>query len=285
MRRLTVQRVLRRGQGGECAPILRVRSLSRATLWFPTRTPSRSIFAKPGRGSLSFSCTAAGEMIRFLDALGIDRSILWGHSDGATIAAWMAIDAPERFGGVILEALHFYRCKPLSSAEMLVQLAENPDRIGERVSSVLAAEHGEDHWRDLIVANSRAWLEIAATSPHPKADVFDGRLAELRPPTLLIHGSRDPRTEPDELDSIRRSCPQGQMHIIGGGAHSPHTETASFEECNRVASEFLLQIGVPNAAAGRRRTGAAVAPVSVGRVPNNQSPKCPGPVGQMPRSI
>jgi pimeloyl-ACP methyl ester carboxylesterase len=166
-----------------------------------------------------------------------------------TIAAWMAIDASERFGGVILEALHFYRSKPLSSAEMLAQLAENPDRIGERVSSLLAVEHGEDHWRDLIVANSRAWLELGATSPHPKADLFDGRLSELRAPTLIIHGSRDPRTEPDELDSVRRACPQAHMHIIDGGAHSPHTESASFEECNKVAAEFLLQIGVPSAAA------------------------------------
>ena len=192
---------------------------------------------------------AAGEMIGFLDALGIDRSILWGHSDGATVAAWMAIDAPERFGGVILEALHFYRSKPVSSAGMLAQLAEDPDRIGERVSSLLAAEHGEDHWRDLIVANSRAWLEIGATSPHPKADLFDGRLSELRPPTLMIHGSRDPRTEPDELDGVRRACPQAHMHIIGGGAHSPHTEKASFEWCNKMAREFLFQIGFPSAAA------------------------------------
>ena len=97
-------------------------------------------------------------MIRFLDALEIDRSMLWGHSDGATIAAWMAIEAPQRFGGVILEALHFYRCKPVSSADLLAELAENPDMIGERLAALLATEHGEDHWRDLIVANSRAWL-------------------------------------------------------------------------------------------------------------------------------
>ncbi len=185
---------------------------------------------------------AAGEMIRFLDELGIDRAMVWGHSEGAVVAAWMALDAPERFSGVILEALHFYRCKPLSSAEMLAQLAENPDQIGERVAGVLAAEHGDDHWRDLIVANSRAWLHMGATSPHPKADLFDGRLSELGVPTLVIHGSQDPRSEPDELDSLRKACPQTRMHVIAGCRHSPHTERESFEECNKVAGEFLGQV-------------------------------------------
>lgn len=185
---------------------------------------------------------AAAETIRFLDALGIERSMLWGHSEGAVVAAWMALEAPERFAGVILEAVHFYRCKPLSSAEMLAQLAVDPDQIGERVAGVLAAEHGEDHWRDLIMANSRAWLQTAAASPHPKADLFDGRLPELSVPTLVIHGSQDPRTEPDELDSLRKACPQSRLHVITGCCHSPHTERASFDECNKVAGEFLGQL-------------------------------------------
>lgn len=187
---------------------------------------------------------AAGEMIGFLDALEIDSPILWGHSDGAVVAAWMALEHPERFRGVILESLHFYRSKPLSSAELLAQLAENPDRIGARTSAVLAADHGEDYWRDLIAANSRAWLQIGETAPHSKADLYGGRLSELRVPTLLIHGSRDPRGEPGELESVQRDCPQGRMHIIEGCGHSPHAEKESFEECNTVAGEFLRELGL-----------------------------------------
>jgi hypothetical protein len=52
------------------------------------------------------------------------------------MAAWMALEAPDRFGGVVLESLHFYRSKPLSSADMLAELAEDPDRIGERLSGL-----------------------------------------------------------------------------------------------------------------------------------------------------
>ena len=38
----------------------------------------------------------AGDMLALLDGLSIDETILWGHSDGAVIAAWMALKAPDR---------------------------------------------------------------------------------------------------------------------------------------------------------------------------------------------
>ncbi len=45
---------------------------------------------------LDFHRRAALETFSFLDALGIDTAILWGHSDGAVIAAMMGLIAPER---------------------------------------------------------------------------------------------------------------------------------------------------------------------------------------------
>src|SRR2546430_2611572 len=61
---------------------------------------------------LGFHEHAAEEMRQFLDALGIRDCFLWGHSDGAVTAARMALSQPERFPAVILEAIHYDRCKP-----------------------------------------------------------------------------------------------------------------------------------------------------------------------------
>jgi len=190
---------------------------------------------------VDFHHRAAGEMTSFLDALEIDRAVLWGHSDGAVIAALMGLETPDRFHSLILEAFHFYRSKP-ASAEFFTTMSETPDALGERVSGVLARQHGQDYWRDLIVANGNAWLEIAKASTHEKQDLYDGRLPELRVPTLFIHGSRDPRTESDELEAVRRELPQAQMHIIEGGGHTPHSEIASFDECNKAAMSFLQEV-------------------------------------------
>jgi pimeloyl-ACP methyl ester carboxylesterase len=179
--------------------------------------------------------------MRLLGALHVERPVLWGHSDGAVIAAKVGLTSPDRISGLILEAFHFYRAKP-GSREFFEVMADDPGLLGERVASTLAREHGEDYWRKLIVINGNAWLGIADQATHPKHDLYDGKLSQLRVPTLFIHGSRDPRTEPGELDAVRAQLPSARIEIIEDGGHSPHSESASAAESNRVASEFLASI-------------------------------------------
>ncbi|MEK6320511.1 MAG: alpha/beta hydrolase [Acidobacteriota bacterium] len=188
-----------------------------------------------------FHRRAAVETMSLLDALHIERPALWGHSDGAVIAALMGLAAPARFSGMILEAFHFYRVKP-SSREFFEVMAEDPGLLGERVATTLAQEHGEDYWRKLIVINGNAWLRIADEATHDKQDLYDGKLSQLQVPTLFIHGSRDPRTEPGEMDAVRVQLAGARVEIIEGGGHSPHSESASAAECNRMVSEFLASV-------------------------------------------
>jgi len=185
-----------------------------------------------------FHARAAVETMRLLDALHIERPVLWGHSDGAVIAAKIGLAEPDRVCGLILEAFHFYRVKP-GSRDFFEVMADDPGLLGERVVSTLSREHGEDYWHTLIVMNGKAWLGIADEATHTEHDLYDGRLSELRVPTLFIHGSRDPRTEPGEMDAVRAELPNVRIEIIEGGGHSPHSESASAEVSSRVASEFL----------------------------------------------
>jgi pimeloyl-ACP methyl ester carboxylesterase len=154
----------------------------------------------------------------------------------------MGLASPDRFGGVILEAFHLYRAKP-GSREFFEVMAGDPGLLGERVATTLAGEHGEDYWRRLIVMNGSAWLRIADEATHEKQDLYDGKLSQLQVPTLFIHGSRDPRTEPGEIDAVRDQAASARIEILEGGGHSPHSESASAAECNRVAGEFLASIG------------------------------------------
>ena len=52
-----------------------------------------------------FHEAAAIETERLLDAMGIERPVIWGHSDGAVIAAILGLREPARYRGVVLEAL------------------------------------------------------------------------------------------------------------------------------------------------------------------------------------
>ncbi|HET7499955.1 MAG TPA: alpha/beta fold hydrolase [Kofleriaceae bacterium] len=178
---------------------------------------------------------AAEEHEAFLDALGVERCAIWGHSDGAVIAAIMALRRPARITGIILEALHVDRVKP-RSREFFTMMADDPDGFGTRVAGILAAEHGADYWRTIVGASGRAWLDIAAT---PDEDFYDHRLGELSVPALVLHGTDDPRTEPDELDRIARALPAATIHRIAGGGHSPHSKRSARDEATRVAARFL----------------------------------------------
>src|SRR5262249_12818508 len=78
-----------------------------------------------------FHSRAAVETARFLDALGIERAILWGHSDGAVIAALLGLSAPARCHALILEAFHLTRNKA-SSVDFFRRMIEDPNQLGER---------------------------------------------------------------------------------------------------------------------------------------------------------
>jgi 3-oxoadipate enol-lactonase len=203
--------------------------------------PDRSGYGRSARIDTmpaDFHNRAAEEMLRFLDAMNIERAYLWGHSDGAVIAAKMALAAPERFFGIILEAFHYYKFKPASQG-FFETMMRDPVQLGERVINILADAHGENYWRKIIEINGTAWLKIAEESRHDRDDLYDGKLSRLKTNTLFIHGKLDPRTEPDELAVVQQQLPHIPIRFIEEGKHSPHSESIAAPESIRLAREFI----------------------------------------------
>jgi pimeloyl-ACP methyl ester carboxylesterase len=217
--------------------------------------PDRTGYGRSGRlerQQTDFHRLAAAETWAVIDALKLDHPIVWGHSDGAVIAFLMGLSDPERLSGVIVEAAHLYRSKP-ASREFFETMIRDPDSLGERVIGVLAHDHG-DRWRDLIRANGDAWLRIAADPSAPGVDLYGGRLGQLSVPALVIHGARDPRTEPGELEAMRaalenragadpgRPAGAARFVVLPEGGHSPHSERATADEVTRRAHDFVEEV-------------------------------------------
>lgn len=189
---------------------------------------------------LDFHNRAAEETFAFLDALGIQKAALWGHSDGSVIAAKMGLLAPQRCQCVILEAFHLLKKKP-GSRSFFERFAAKPEDLGEETKKLLAADHGVEYWPTVLRRNCGAWFRLADQVKQPEEDLYDGRLGELHAPTLFLHGSLDPRTEPGEMERVRDSVPQAAIKFVSNGKHSPHSEDAAFEETNQIAQEFLRE--------------------------------------------
>ncbi len=181
-----------------------------------------------------FHSRAALETLAFLDALGIDRAVLWGHSDGAVIAFQIALAAPGRVRAIVAEATHFFRRKPRSRA-FFETMRDAPEALGEKVTAVLADEHGP-RWKRLIQANGDAWLRIGERD----GDLYDGRLAAIQAPTLLVHGARDPRTEPGEIDALAAALGgRATLVVLPEGGHSPHSERLTSDTVTEAVAQWL----------------------------------------------
>jgi pimeloyl-ACP methyl ester carboxylesterase len=188
-----------------------------------------------------FHQRAARETLDTLDALGLDRAACWGHSDGAVIALWMAILAPTRVAALASEATHFFRRKPRSRA-FFETMRDAPDELGARVAAALERDHGS-RWRSLIQMNGEAWLRIAADAASESSDLYDGGLHAVACPVLLVHGEKDPRTEPGELDALRVALANRRaattLLLLEEGGHSPHSEAVTAERVARETTAFL----------------------------------------------
>ncbi len=203
--------------------------------------PDRSGYGRSSHTAVmtpDFHRRAAEETFLFLDALGIQQAILWGHSDGSVIAAWMALQHPERCAGLVLEAFHYSRLKA-NSQDFFRDMVERPECWGERVSHILAADHGEDFWRQMLLAEGNVWLALHHHGLAAGEDLYDGRLRELNyvesaPKVALLHGAEDSRTDPGELDAFRRELPAAEIRLIAGGEHCPHNESRSVQEFTRL---------------------------------------------------
>ncbi len=188
-----------------------------------------------------FHYRAMLETLEVLTQLDLEDVIWWGHSDGAVVAAMAAIHAPDRVGAAIFEALHLYADKP-GSKSFFQRMATDPDSFGDKISRILAAEHGENRWRDVLHLDGQMWLELAKNSVSSNTDLFQGRLHQVACPTLILHGALDPRSEPGELNAIRDSLAQAKLVTYEDAGHSPHSERNSKESVIRDVTEFLAAL-------------------------------------------
>ena len=183
---------------------------------------------------IDFHAMFADETEEFLRAIGIERCVLWGHSDGAIIALLLALETPGQVRGVIAEATHFYRRKPRSQAFFESMIAERP-ALGDGVTAVLARDHGAG-WPQVLARHSRAWHSIAREAASDEEDFYGGRLNTIAVPVLVIHGACDPRTEPGEIEAIGRAV---HTVILPAGGHSPHSEPATADDVSRLVRAFI----------------------------------------------
>ncbi|MDJ0945698.1 MAG: alpha/beta hydrolase [Kiloniellales bacterium] len=150
-----------------------------------------------------------------LDAVGLARGVLLGHSDGASIAAIYAGSRPDpRISGLVLIAPHFFTepegLAAIAAAKLAYETGDLRDRLAKYHRNVEAAFRG---WNE-------AWLD-------PGFETWD--LTEFLPgievPLLLIQGADDSYGSARQVETARDLAPgPSEIHLLPACRHSPHLE-------------------------------------------------------------
>ena len=158
---------------------------------------------------------AADVLPALLDATGITRPVLFGHSDGGTIVMMYAAAFPDRVRGVVSEAAHV----------MLEELSiQGITRARHRflhgdLRTRLRSQHG-DHVEDTVLGWTENWLRPEFRN----WDIRD-RLRAIRCPVLIVQGHDDDFGTLAQVEAIAAHV--GGPHeslVLDGCGHIPHRE-------------------------------------------------------------
>lgn len=186
------------------------------------------------------SADAPGAILRFMDALGIERASMVGNSLGGAVAAQVAASAPDRvdklvsIGGL---GINLLSAAPAEGIKLLVAFMEDPTRarLVEWMQSMVYDEgiltdelidhRFEQATRPEVLAEARkiySRQSLAAIREGMNGRGAGARiswLTDIAAPTLLIWG-RDDRVSPIDMALIpARLIPRCELHTLYNCGH------------------------------------------------------------------
>jgi len=190
----------------------------------------------------------------FMDAQGIARASIVGHSLGGAVALEFAHDAPERVDKLILIAPATFLLQFRPQVKLAARLpAVSRAIVGYAVTSGRAhmaawrgavgdpsrvdLEESEMRLRPRRVKGSAAALIAMLGSPH-LSDLPAG-LDRIQAPALILWGENDRAVPLRHGGYHARDLPNGELVVLEGAGHIPQNESP--QVVNRLMVDFLAR--------------------------------------------
>lgn len=173
----------------------------------------------------------ASDVPQLLDVLGIERAVLAGHSASCMFARRVAIDAPDRVAGLVLEGspMTLWADERLRGfVESVVSNLQDPidpefartfvvDTSGDSVD----ADTVELFVAELLKVPAYVWrVMFAALLTYDDTS----ELARVAAPTLLIWGDADALVRREAQDELLVGLPRSELLVYRGVGHTPRWE-------------------------------------------------------------
>ncbi|MGE0351754.1 MAG: alpha/beta fold hydrolase [Gemmatimonadales bacterium] len=177
----------------------------------------------------------ADDLVRLLDALGIERATVAGFSMGGMAALQLALRSPDRLDALALlsttaaaeERLRYLQIKGL---EIMLSTGILRRHLAEEASRWMFASD----FRTLHRSTVRRWIEDVGAMPTSavlqaleavgrRPDVMD-RLGEIRVPVLVSAGDADPIIPRADAGLMVQRLPDPTLRIFPGAGHATPIE-------------------------------------------------------------
>ena len=203
---------------------------------------------RPGSDEVPYSFHLLAEHVTGLvDALGIDRYVMYMQDFGAPVGFRVAIAHPERLRGLVIQNANAY-LDGLTPARQKFFREANTDRSTEKIVSLLDyvgrdAVVNRQYLRD-VPGDKRAlmspdtWTHDLTGLATEKDRMIQVRLFQdyasnldaypawqdflrrQRPPTLIVWGRNDPAFIPPGAQAYLRDIPDAELHLLDAGHFS-----------------------------------------------------------------
>lgn len=170
----------------------------------------------------------------FLEALGLQREkpVLFGHSDGGTIALLYAAMYPDRVNAIVVAAPHiFVEDKTVASIRQAREIYLQTDLADKLQRYHRDPESAFWAWND-------AWLNADFRNWN-----IESCLPDIACPVLAMQGDSDEYASLEQIYGIQRGAVQTQLFVIPQCGHSPHRDQP--ERVMEATVAFIHQAGMP----------------------------------------
>ena len=206
---------------GEGDPVVLVHGLSGSTRWWVRNVPDLAehhrvyLVNLPGFGALRRSgprfvlAEATSWLLAWMEAVGLERAHLVGHSMGGYLSLRLAARRPEAVDRLVL-------VDPAG-------IPSHRTMLGHLGPLLLSARYGRPEFLPVLVRDALCagpFTLLRATRDLLAEDVRDD-LRRVEAPTLLVWGERDPLIPPSIGDVMRAEIPASRLLVIERAGHNP----------------------------------------------------------------
>jgi pimeloyl-ACP methyl ester carboxylesterase len=188
-----------------------------------------------------------GQLVGFLDALGLEKASIVGNSFGGALALRLAARHPDRVERLVLmgaagvpfeltpglDAVWGYQPSVPAMRALLDIFAHDRTLVNDELAQVryeASIQPGfQESFARMFPAPRQRWVDAMVTP--------DEELAALAHPTLVVHGREDQVIPLENSLHLMRTIPDCRLHVFGHCGHWTQIEHA--DAFARLVTDFL----------------------------------------------